>query len=396
MADFSPSSRTAPTMISGARGHEQLNSARVVVDMAKDILIYQPEATPLLTLTGKIRNKREAVNPRFEWLEKDEQPRRLDVTVAYDADDTSITITAGHEARVSAGAVMLNTRTREQILVGATSSGTLSSLTRAIGGQTGDGLAGDVLLYTRNVYEDGVGLGALRSIQEFNLFNFTEIIRTPFGFTGRDLVVELYGGRDEMTETKWQAIEHKKSIEYAMFFGKRHIITGTHQQTFTGGLEYWISTNKWNVSNTQLTERAFIEFLEEGMKFGRGGNINGSGTKYLLCSSRWLTEINAWANNKLEYRTLDSQIGFKAMEYISPHGSVMLLRAPLLDKDHPDMAFLLDLNHLRYVNLRQRDTKLLVDRQANDVDAKSNEYFSDVGVQVEFEHAHSMLVGISV
>jgi hypothetical protein len=74
----------------------------------------------------------------------------------------------------------------------------------------------------------------------------------------------------------------------------------------------------------------------------------------------------------------------------------MLLRAPLLDKDHPDMAFLLDPNHLRYVHLRNRDTKLLVDRQANDSDSKQNEYFSDVGIQVEFEHAHSQLVGISV
>ena len=65
MAEFNPNSRSAPSMISGSRGHEQLNSSRVVVDMQDDILLYQPEATPLLTLTGKLRRKREAVNPLF-------------------------------------------------------------------------------------------------------------------------------------------------------------------------------------------------------------------------------------------------------------------------------------------------------------------------------------------
>lgn len=383
-------------MISGDRGHENLNSSRVVVDMQKDIVVYQPEATPLVTLTAKLRNKREAVNPQFQWLEKDEYPRRLDVTAAYDSAATAISVTAGQEARVGAGSVLLNLRTREHILVLTTSSGSLATVTRGIGGGAADGLVGDVLVLTRNVYEDGAGLGAIRSIQEFNLYNYTEIIRRPFGFTGRDLVVELYGGRDEMTETKWQAIEHKKDIEYAMFFGRRHLITGTHQQTFMGGLEYWIASNRWNVSGTQLNERSFTEFLEEGLKYGRGGNLNGSGTKYLLCSSRWLTEINSWANNKLQYRVLDKSIGFAAMEYTSPHGTVMLLRAPVLDKDHPDYAFLLDLNHLRYVYLRNRDTKLLVDRQANDVDKKENEYFTDCGIQVEMEHSHSLLTGISV
>ena len=394
MADFNPNDRTAPTMIGGVRGHEQLNSARVVVDMEDQILLYQPEATPLMTLTGKMRRKRQAINPRFDWLEKDEYPRGLDVTAAADSDDTSISVTTGQEARVYAGAVVVNLRTGENILVGGTSSGTLSSLVRAIGGGAGDVQVGDKLLYAFNAYEDGAGLGALRSIQEFNFYNYTQIVRTPFGFTGRDLQVELYGGRDEMTETKWQAIEHKKSIEYAMAFGKRHLITGTHQQTFTDGIDNRIVTNRWNVAGTTLSERAFVEFLEVGMKWGKGGNQNGSGTKYLLCSSRWLTEINAWVGDRLRYKVLDDSIGFAAQEFNSPHGNVELIRWPLLDYYHPDRAYLLDLNHVRYVYLRGRDTKLLYDRQANDIDGKTNEYFSDCGAQTEFEHSHAALYGL--
>jgi hypothetical protein len=378
-------------MISGSRGHEQLNTARVVVDMQDEILLFQPEATPLLTLTAKMRRKREATNPLFEWLEKDEYPRFLDVTAAYDSDDTSISVTAGQEARVYVNAVVQNLRTGELILVGGSSSGAISSLTRGIGGGQSDGVIGDKLLFVFNANEDGADTPAQRSIQEFNLSNRTQIVRTAFGFTGRDLVVELYGGRDEMTETKWQSIEHKKSIEYLMMFGKKHIITGSHQQTFSDGLDNRIVTNRWNIAGTDFTEEAWIAFLEEGLKWGKGGNQNGKGTKYLLGSSKWLSAINGFVKDRLQYRPLDEKIGFSAMEYVSPHGRVMILHSPLLDYYHPERAYLVDLNHVRYVFLRGRDTKLHYDRQGNGIDGKINEYISDVGSQVEFEHSHSAL-----
>lgn len=392
MPAFNPNERTAPTTISGSRGHEQLNSARVVVDMQDDILLFQPEATPLLTLTGKLRKKREALNPLYSWLEKDEYPRTLTVTAAYDSDDTAISVTAGDDARVYINCVVQNQRTGELILVtAAPTSGSLGTVVRGIGGGQSDGIIGDKLVFVFNANEDGADTPAQRSIQEFNLSNRTQIVRTAFGFTGRDLVVELYGGRDEVTETKWQAIEHKKSIEYLLLFGKQHLITGTHQQSFSDGLDNRIATNRWNIASADLTEDAWISFLEYGMRWGRGGSQNGSGTKYLLGSARWLTQLNAFARDRIRYEPLDESIGFNATSYTSPHGKVMFLHAPILDKYHPERAYLVDMNHGRYVYLRGRDTKLFYDRQGNGIDGKINEYITDCGSQWEFEHAHSAL-----
>jgi hypothetical protein len=394
MPGFSPNPRTAPTVSTVAlRGPENQLTNRVVVDMQDDILLYLPKATPLLTLTGKLRDKRQAVNPRYEWMEKDTFPRFIDVSAAVTDIATAITIPAGQEARAAAGYVYRNQRTGEQILVSTTAAGSLSLVVRGIGGGAAPMVAGDRLYFLRSVAEDGAGIGAPRSIAEFPFFNYTEIIRTPFGFTGRDLVTELYGGKDEMTETKWQAVEHKKSIEHAMWFGKRHLRTVTHQQTFMGGVDSWITTNVWNATGTDLNFRAINEFLESAMKWGKGGNLaRGSGTKYLFASSRWVTIFNDLAIQKLETTVLDEQIGFSCLKYVSPHGTVMILPTPLFDDVAPETAYLLDLNHLRYVYLRGRDTKLFYDRQANDVDGKLNEYFSDVSIQVEYEHAHSKLV----
>ena len=398
MPAFAPGARTEPTLVANYRGPEDHVSTRVKIDMADKILWYAPEATPFLTLTGKIKGKRKAFNYKYEWLEKDQKPRRLVIADATNTDaDTTINVDDGDKA--SARDVLLNTRTREVMLVSSISTDELT-VVRGIGGGNAPCVAGDNLLIIGSSYADGATSGTPSSITEFSKYNYTQIFRTPFAFTGRDLETELFGGPDKMTETKWQGIEHKRSIEYALYFGKRHLISatgGVHQATFTGGLDESIVSNQWDVSGVTLNTRAFNEFLEEGLKWGKGGRLQGgSATKYLLCSAPWLTEINSWAEQKLEYRVLDKEIGFAAMEYKSPHGRVMLVSSPILDEWHPDRAYLIDFNHVDYVYLRNRDTKLLDNREANDVDGEKYEYFSDCGLQVEFEQAHASLTGLSV
>lgn len=392
-----PNPRTAPTLISGSRGTENLNSARIVVDMEDEVHFYQPNATPLMTLTGKIGQSRKAHFVKFEFLEKDELPREVTASAAIDTTTTTLQFSTDDSARLVAGQLLLNLETREVVRVTTVTSDTNVAVTRGIGGGNAPVSVGDKFIHFSNAKEDGTTSGTAKSIQEFNDYNYTQIIETPFDFTGRDLVTELYGGSDEMTETKWQAIEHKKSIEYAFYFGRRHLMSGTsHQITMTGGLEYFISTNRANVSSKNLNERWFIEYLEYAMRWGRGGKRNGVGKKYALCSSRWLTEINQWANDRLQYRVLDKEIGFSAMEYKSPHGIVYLMESPIITNEHPDWLFLLDFNHIKKAYLNKRDTKLLVDVQENDRDGKKNLYRSDVGIQVNMEHAHGIVTGISV
>lgn len=392
-----PNARTAPTLISGSRGAEQLNSARVVVDMEDEILMYQAEATPLLTLSGKIGKKRKCTNVKFEFLEKDELPRTVIASATMTDVGTTLQVGSGESARLVSGQLLLSLATREVIRVGTVTSDSNIAVTRGIGGGNAPVAIGDVFVHFSNAKEDGTTSGTSKSIKEFNDYNYNQIIETPFDFTGRDLVTELYGGNDEMTETKWQAIEHKKSIELAMLFGRRYLMNGTsHQITTMGGLEYFIVTNRANVAQQNLNERWFIEYLEYAMRWGRGGKRNGVGKKYALVSSRWLTEINSWVKDRLEYRPLDSSIGFSALEYKSPHGIVYFLATPLLDDNHPDWMFLLDFNHIKYTYLQKRDTKLLVDVQENDRDGKKNLYRSDVGIQVNMEHAHGIVTGINV
>ena len=391
-----PNARTAPTMISGQRGTEQLNSARIVVDMEDEIHFYQPNATALLTLTGKIGQSRKAHFVKYEFLEKDEMPRDVVASAAVSSTGTTLQFSSGDSAKLSVGDLLLGLESREVVRVTVVTSDTDITAVRAVGGGQAAIAIGDRFVKFSSAKEDGAVSGTSKSIKEFNDFNYTQIIETPFDFTGRDLVTELYGGSDEVTETKWQAIEHKKSIEYAFYFGRRSEASGTsHKITTTGGLDFFITTNRANVASQALNERWWIEYLEYAMRWGRGGKRNGVGKKYALCSSRWLTEINQWARDRLQYKVLDKEIGFAAWEYKSPHGIVYLMDSPIITEWHPDWMFLLDFNHIKKAYLDKRDTKLLVDVQENDRDGKKSLYRSDVGIQVTYEHAHGIVTGIS-
>src|SRR5574341_96475 len=398
MPEFAPVPRAALPIVSGSRASENIVSQRVKIQMADRIVTYMPSAYPLSVLTRRLRDTFSVDNHKFEWLESDEFPRDLELTGNALVGDTTLDVTAGDEARVSASYILLNTRSREQVRVSSTGSGVVTVVRDIGGGGQKDMLAGDILVFTRPVAENGADIATALSTKDVAKYNFTEIVRTPLDFTRRGSKTALFGGKDPMTERKKMAIEQAKSIEQALFFGQRNSRTGSggHLETYTGGLEYWVTDNVWDVSGTgSVTERAFDEFLEEGMRWGLGGNQKGQGLKYLLASSRWITEINWFAKGKLEYRSLDDTIGFGAFEYLSPHGRVRIMHAPVLDYQHQGYAYLIDPNHLSYVYFADDDTSLLKDRGGNGVDGFKEEFLTDCGLKVELSGAHSVFKGLS-
>lgn len=397
MGSFVPVPRDAPTVVTGDRSFSNTLAGRQKVDMREEIILLQPSAAPLQTLSAKMRQKREVGNYRFDFLEKAALPRQLTVSGAQTSADTSIEVATGHGDRAAQNYVMRNTRTGEQVLVTASASDVLT-VVRGIGSTAQAMNDGDVLYFTAAIYSEGSDSGAIKSTKEEGEYNYVETIRTPMGWTGRQMNAKLYGGSDVNTERKFQGIEHKKSMETRFYFGRRHTRTESNGQlrTFTGGLDYFVESNRWDLGGNQLTERAWKDFLEESLRYGNGGYQNGSGVKYLFGSSRWISAINDFVEDKIEYRPMDDVIGFSATEYKSPFGRVMFMHSPILDEMAPDMAFLVDLNHFRYVYFTGRDTHVEKDIQDPGVDGKEEEWISDVGVEITWESSHAILQGLPV
>ena len=394
---FVPGGRTQPTMVTDERDYIQTTSQRIIADVKNKIVMWEPESAPLTVFTKRLGRTREVSQYSYDVLEKEPQPRLVTVSGAQTSVDTAIELVAGQGARVAKYYVLRNQRSNEVIWVSSLATDTLT-VTRAIGGFADTMVDGDVLEIMGSAYEDGSSKGTLKSIKETRTYNLTQIIRTPFGFTGRQSVTGLYGGRDPMTERKVQAIEHRKSIEYFMFFGQRQDNTGPNNRklSFMGGINFFLQSNIWNCGGNEPTERQFVEFLEYAMRWGDGGNVFGSGTKILFASPRWQTIIESYGRDKIRYEQGETTLGLKIGRYQSVHGEILIVRQPLFVGKDAQYAFLVDPNHVRYVHHVDRDTKLIENIQANDVDGFEEEYISDVSIEVEIEGAHARIEGIPV
>lgn len=395
MGGFTPVPRTDPTIHTGVRDSYNING-RIVADVFPEVLMWQPNAAPLTVITTMLRKSRTVHHYKFDIFQKDLLPRRIVLAAAATSGATSLTASTGQGARAAANYVFMNTTTREHVLVTAVSTDTLT-VTRGIGGVQDAMTAGDVLDFQRAVFVDGSGKGTYKSVKEDTDYNYTEIVRTGFGFTRRDANTDQWGGKDPVIERKAQGIEHAISLEKAKLFGRRHSLvdaTSGRLQTFSGGLEYFIRSNVWDLNGTVPTIGAIWEFLETAMTYGKGGNMEAGGKKWLLASPRWMSLFSALALDNIRYTTASDKIGLKIGVLSSPHGDVMLVRHPLLVGEHADMAFFLDMNHVREVVFQGGETKLLRDREDPSVDGSEEEYLSDVGLQVELEGAHGIWRGL--
>lgn len=398
MEGYVPNPRTPLEVLTGVRGPENLNTEQVKVEMKDTIVSYMPNQYPLQTLTTHFQGTDNIENYRFDWIEDDEMPREVELTGASAPGDLTLDCAAGDEVRVASGYLCLVVETRELVRVNGAPTAGVITVVRDVGGTGQTNIqAGHHLVFLATAAEDGAGVGTLKTTKKTPRYSLCQIIRTPYGFTRRDSKMALYGGKDPNYTRKKMGAEHAKSVELCMFFGKKSSSTGGggHLITTMDGLESFIKTNVWDVSGTgTISESSLDEFCEEAFRWGEGGNLQGTGKKYLFASSRLITRINWFAKAKLEYRILDKEIGFAAWEYKSPHGVIFILHTPILDYHHNGWGFLLDMNHIAKKVFGGDDMVLRKDIQAPDIDGMEEEYLSDVGLAVELECAHSIIKGV--
>lgn len=390
----------SPTIVTGARAAgNDIVSQRIKPDVADEIFSYQPNGNAVALLTTKARKKREVSQFQFYFLTKDRLVGRTRINLAagYDADDTSIVVDAGNVGY--ARAIGFNTRSLERFLIGSVSGNTWTIATRGLGSTAAAMNDNDEIQIIGDSYPENADVGTAISIQEAAEFNYTQTLRTPFAFSRRDMDTEMFGGSDVTSEEKWQMSQHAQKIEHSFFWGARDSFndaTSAKRNTTMGGAHFFLQNrNEWDLNAVAFNERNFIEYLEESMYYGKGGRF-GSRKKWLFAADRYITEVNAWGLDKIRLVPKADVLGLEVFEYASPHGRVMLVPHPLFEGDNADKAFLLDMNHIRYVYHRGGDTQLLRNRGTNGTDGKTHEWLSDVSIEFQLYNAHGFVHGISL
>lgn len=383
-----------PEVVGGVRDTANIQAQKIVVDMSDDIALLQPNESPFMSfLKIAKRSVKAAHNPKFEWLEDDLLPRwdAVNNGSGYNASATAIVVDNG--LYFTPGDVIKVPRTGEALLVTAADVGT-NTLTVVRGYGTTAAAAindNDPIVIIGNANAEGSGTREIRSTKEVPVYNYTQIFKTPFGVTNTENATKMYGGKDLSYQQMKGGVQHKIDMARAFMFGERkyEVSSGKPRRT-TGGLLSFLNKNNYDAAGT-LTQSEFDNNVAETIfKYG-------SKEKIILCSARFISVVNGWAQGKLQVNNLAAKYGLKIFEYVTPHGTFQLMNESRILEGavYGGYGVVIDPEYVFYRPLNGRDTKLETNIQANDADQRTDQYITEAGLEVRNPEVHGIVTGVT-
>lgn len=368
-----------------------------VVDMRNEFYELDPDDSQFTTLLAKL-GTRQAVREKIEWLEDQLRPRLSALAASATSADTSWVVTTGQGQYFAADDLVRNLLTGEMAHVTAVTTDTLT-VERGIGGvaAASSASASANLLIVGSAYKQGASYGTSRIVKRVLGYNYTGIQRDPFSFTGTETAIEEYGGRNPMKEQVKKLIEHKQSIELNNFFGARNF-DSTNKRGYSGGAIEFISTNKTLAVGTldkSTFDTGVMNWLQHGnlgdkalfvapiVAKAMAGFLRDNWVRATPDEKRWGVNVTAWISGAYgtEIPVFVKRFwgNFSTGDKYGPGGA----------------AFGIDMGYARYAPLRDRDTQLLIKRQAPGDDLDSREYLTEYSLEFAWESAHALWTGIT-
>ncbi len=364
------------------------------IDMDPTIKMLDPDTSQFTTMLMRVARK-PAESTKVEWLEDELFPRLSSVASGGATNGANIVVAAGEGVYFRAGDVIRNARTGVAVRVTSIATDTLS-VTNAIGRVAfAAAAAADQLLITGNASAQGATLGTRKVTKRVAQFNYTMIQRNPYGFTRSLMASRLYGGPEPMKERKKKSIEHKRAIEYTLFWGTRALdVTGSEPNGMSGGLFEFITTNVKNASGA-LTKTLLDTYMRDFLAHGSQNGVLFVSPVVSQAISGFLRD--AWSPTETNTRLW----GAKVDGFIS---GAFGYKVPIVVKrdwndfstasgQYGGWAFYVNFDGVTLRTLR--NTELLRDRQANDADTYDEEYLTEFSLQVEHERQHGIITGVT-
>jgi len=129
-------------------------------------------------------------------------------------------------------------------------------------------------------------------------------------------------------------------------------------------------------------------FLREAFTYGNS-------TKMMFAGGLVLQAINEIARGQVQTKTGDTTYGVKISEWMTPFGTVNIVHNPLFVEEYAGYAFMLDMESFRHRYMVDRDTKLMTNVQAPDVDGVVDQYLTECGLERKQAPRHALLKGVT-
>ena len=378
--------------ITGVRTTTNIQQARRVIDMARDIALLDPNESPFITFL-KIAKKdtRKAFSPKFEWLEADLIGNSAQVATAISSNATT-TLAVDDGSIFQAGDVLHIPSVGENMLVTAVSGNNLT-VTRGYGTTSAAAaIARDALVLKVGASQpENSSAPSNITTQETAAYNYTQIFRTTCSMSGTEIASKLYGGKDRAYQRRKKSLEHKRDMALAMYFGQRKEDTGgsTPRRTMAG-LDYFMTeTHAFDSASSPLTWANFDRNVAQ-KAFSHGSN-----EKLLIAGPKLASAINLWAIKKVVTDVdRSATYGMRVKNLVTSYGDLKVIYDPLLaDGYHDGYGYVVDPENVRYTYLDGRDTKLHTDIQDNDVDGVIDEYITECSLEVKLPKTHMRITG---
>lgn len=384
----------ALTIESGIVDDSDILQNERVIDMDDVITMLDPDVSQFTTLLMRVARS-DAFSTKVEWLEDQLFPRLSAVVSGGATDGATITVTAGTGAYFRQGDVVRNAKTGVAVVITSIATDVLTP-GLAIGAVAfAAHTAADQLVIVGNASAQGASLGTRAVTQRVRQFNYCMIQRNPYGFTRSLMASKLYGGPEPMKERKKKATEHKRAIEYTLFWGARNLnVAGNTPSAQSGGLFEFITTNVKNAAGV-LSKTLLDQYMQAFLQHGTQNGVLFASPTVALAISGFLRD--AW-----QPLTTDARLwGAKVDGFIS--GAYGFKVPVIVKRDWNDFstastqyggwAFYVNMDNMELHTLRS--TELLRDRQANDADTYDEEYLTEFAPVVKQESSHGIIKGVT-
>jgi hypothetical protein len=391
----------AGTVVQGNVSTEEVLPDERAIDMDEKIRLLDPDQTQFTTMTSRTPS-RQAIREKVNWLEEEMFPNVVTSAAAL-VGDTVLNLTAGQGKVVAANDLLRNMRSGEAVRVVSVAVDAVT-VARGIGNIAAAAVnASDAWLVLGDAQPQGSDFPTPRYLARVLGFNYTQITRTTWGFTGTQTAIELYGGREPAKEARRKALEHKRKWEDIGFFGARSFSAAVPPENeprgTAGGAVEFIVTYKRD-ANGPITPDFFDQFVSDVMGNGTDDKVLFASPTVVAGMSKWNrtgmgSQFVAPEGGKVHGVQIDAFIsgayGYRIPVVVKKEWS----KYPVTGKGYGGYAFLLDMNYIERRPLRDRDTKLLTEQQPKGKDSYNAEYMTEATYEFAVERAHGILFGVT-
>jgi hypothetical protein len=353
------------------------------------ILYLYPNGKAPLTALLSLTEPEETNDPHYNWYQKPLPNQRSVLSQAFLSTDMVIKVA---NAVYRQGHVVLDELTGEIMEVTMVDSTglNLSVIRGNWGAAAASSGASDPITVIGNVNAEGGFVPQSLSIDPTPFKNYTQIFRTPLELTGTSMNTALKYDRtgpykEELREKlAFHSIEMEKSFLFGKLAEYNDPQSGKLKRTTQGIIGYLPAGYQVTPANASglVTQAEWSGWLELVFRYVS----NQANEKLMLVGSGMLNALNTMALQigKMETVAGDEAFGMALTRWYTPFGTVYLRTHPLFTQ-HPVWRYnglILDIHNLVYRHVIGRDTQRLINRQANDQDARIDEFLTESGLEV--------------